>query len=115
MNRLRTFPEAEITRVVGPDMFEAKLDLGFDIEHTRRLRLLGVDSENLRAMQQDDIRKACDFLRGRIEGKIVMLKVQRKGEHYYARVVYGSDDTDVLDEMASMGLVQKFEKNGNGH
>ena len=115
MNRLRTFPEAEVTRVVGPDMFEVMVDLGFDIRHTRRLRLLGVDSDHLRNMNTEGTRKAHEFLRTRIEGQVIGLKVQRKGEHYYARVTYGSDDTDVLEEMAGLGLVQKFERNGNGH
>lgn len=96
-------------------MFEVKVDLGFDIEHTRRLRLLGVDSEALRTMDADNTRKAHEFLRTRIEGKVVGLRVQRKGEHYYARVLYGSDATDVLEEMVTLGLVSKFERNGNGN
>lgn len=115
MNRLRTFPEAEVVRVVGPDMFEVTVDLGFDIKHTRRLRLLGVDSDHLRGMNTDQMRKAHEFLRQRIEGETVGMRVQRKGEHYYARVAYGSDDTDVLEEMVELGLVQKFERNGNGN
>ena len=112
MSRLRTFQGAEVIRVLGPDMFEAKVDLGFDIEHARRLRLLGVDADSLRDMNQDQIRRTCEFQRGRIEGKVVSLKVQRKGEHYYARVLYGNDETDLLEEMVAQGLVKKFERNG---
>lgn len=93
-------------------MFEVRVDLGFDIDHTRRVRLLGVDADFLREMNQEQTRKACEFLRGRIEGKNVGLKVQRKGEHYYARVNYGSDETDVLEEMVMQGLVKKFARNG---
>lgn len=115
MAKQRMFPDAEITRVVGPDMFEARVNLGFDIDHTRRLRLLGVDSEHVRSLTQDSVRKAMEFLRDRIEGQLVTLKVQRKGEHYYARVCYGSHETDILDEMANHGLLKKFDRNnGDG-
>ena len=116
MAKQRMFPEATISRVIGPDMFEATVDLGFDIQHTRRLRLLGVDSDYVRGLESNDARQAMTFFRDRVEGRQVELRVLHKGEHYYARITYGSDDTDLLEEMAAAGLLRKFERsNGNGN
>ena len=109
MSKQRLFPEALIERVIGPDMFEAVVDLGFDIKYTKRLRLLGVDSDYVRSLDTEGIRSAIAFFRDRVEGRTVELRVLRKGEYYYARVVYGADSTDLLEEMVIAGLLKKFE------
>lgn len=105
--------EAEVTRVMGPDLFEARVDLEFDITVTKRMKLGGVDSQHLKAMSDEAQAKATDFLRQRIEGQTVMIRPLRKGEHYYARVYYGPEESDILDEMVRLGLLQKFERNGD--
>jgi len=106
--------EAEVTRVMGPDMFEAKVDLEFDISVMKRLKLAGVDSHHLRSLSEDDQRKATEFLRNRIEGETVLIRPLRKGEHFYAKVMYGAEESDILDEMVRCGLLRKFDRNGNG-
>jgi hypothetical protein len=106
--------EATVTRVMGPDLFEAKVDLGFDIETTRRLKLAGVDSQHLRSLGQDDVQKATEFLRTRIEGQVVLIRPIRKGEHFYARVYYGPEESDLIDEMVLSGFLRRFDRNGNG-
>ena len=106
--------EAEVTRVMGPDLFEAKIDLEFDIHTTRRLKLSGVDSQHLRSLSEAAVQKATEFLRSRIEGKTVMIRPVRKGEHFYARVFYGPEEADIFEEMIVSGLLRKFERNGNG-
>lgn len=105
--------EAEVTRVMGPDMFEAKVDLEFDISVLKRLKLAGVDSQHLRGLSEEEQRRATEFLRSRIEGETVLIRPLRKGEHFYASVRYGTEEADVLDEMARSGLLRKF-RNGNG-
>jgi hypothetical protein len=115
MIKQRSYSEVTVSRVLGPDMFEAAIDVGFDVIMTRRLRLLGVDSDHVRNMDPDNTRQAIEFFRGRVEGNKVELRVTRKGEYYYARVLYGSDNTDLLDEMSRSGLLRKFERNGNGN
>lgn len=105
--------EGSVTRVMGPDLFEAKVDLGFDIETTRRLKLAGIDSHHLRSLGQEEIQKATEFLRSRIEGQVVLIRPIRKGEHFYARVYYGPEESDLIDEMVMSGLVCRFERNGD--
>ena len=107
--------EADVTRVMGPDLFEAKIDLEFDIQTTRRLKLSGVDSQHLRALSPGDVQRATEFLRSRIEGQKVLIRPVRKGEHFYARVYYGPEESDVLEEMVTSGLLRKFERNGDGN
>lgn len=102
--------EADVTRVMGPDLFEARIDLEFDIQVTRRLKLASVDSQHLRSMSPADVQRATEFLRSRIEGQRVLLRPMRKGEHFYARVFYGPEESDVLDEMITSGLLRRFER-----
>lgn len=104
--------EATVKRVMGPDLFEAEVDLDFDVKITRRLKLAGVDSMHLRTLLPNDSQRAAEFLRGRIEGQQVTIKTLRKGEHFYARVFYGPEESDVLDEMVKLGLLRKFDRNG---
>ena len=104
--------EAKITRVMGPDLFEAEVDLEFDIKVTKRLKLAGVDTPYLRCMSAEDQTRATEFLRDRIEGKMVTLRPMRKGEHFYASVFYGAEESDVFEEMVRSGLLHRFERNG---
>lgn len=110
-NRLRVV-EAEVTRVMGPDLFEARVDLEFDITVTKRLKLSGVDSQHLRSLSDEVQTRATDFLRSRIEGQRIVIKPLRKGEHFYARVFYGPEESDILEEMVRSGLLRRFERNG---
>jgi hypothetical protein len=104
---------AKVTRVMGPDLFEAEVDLEFDITVLKRLKLAGVDSQHLRESSETDRIKATEFLRGRIEGQTVLIRPLRKGEHFYARVFYGPEESDILEEMARFGLLRRFERNGD--
>ena len=112
MGKKSRLVEAEVTRVMGPDLFEAKVDFEFDIMVLKRLKLSGVDSQHLRSMPETDQLKATEFLRNRIEGQMVLIRPLRKGEHYYARVYYGPEESDILEEMVRSGLLRKFERNG---
>lgn len=114
MNKKPRLVEAQVKRVMGPDMFEAQVDLEFDISVLKRLKLAGVDSQHLRTMSEAEQQKATEFLRGRIEGETVLIRPLRKGEHFYARVMYGTEEADVLDEMVRCGLLRKFDRNWNG-
>ncbi len=105
--------EATVTRVMGPDLFEAEVDLEFDIKVTKRLKLAGVDSQHLRGLSEDEQRQAMDFLRRRIEGQVVTIRPLRKGEHFYARVFYGPEESDIFDEMVRSGMLRRFDRNGN--
>ena len=105
--------EGKVTRVMGPDLFEAEVDLEFDITVLKRLKLAGVDSQHLRALPETEQAKATEFLRGRIEGQTVLIRPLRKGEHYYAKVLYGPEESDILDEMVRSGMLRRFERNGD--
>ena len=105
--------EAKVTRVMGPDLFESEVDLEFDITVLKRLKLAGVDSQHLRESSDADRLKATEFLRNRIEGQTVRIRPLRKGEHYYARVLYGPEESDILEEMIRSGLLSRFERNGD--
>lgn len=107
-NKTRSM-EAKITRVMGPDIFEAEVDLGFDIKITKRLKLAGVNSHHLRKMSEADKAKATEFLRNRIEGQTVIIKPQRKGEYFYAEVFYGPEESNILKEMVGSGLLRRFD------
>ncbi len=106
---------AKVTRVMGPDLFEADIDLGFDTRQTRRLKLSGVDSEHVKGLDHDDTKKAMEFLRSRIEGQVVTLRPNRRGEHFYVRVLYGSEESDVLEEMVQLDLLRRFERSVEDH
>ncbi len=104
---------AKVTRVLGPDLFEAEVDLGFDVTTSKRLKLASVDWDHLRSLGLNGQQKASEFLRQRVEGQEVVLRVVRRGEYFFAHVLYGPEERDLLDEMVGLGLLKKFERNGD--
>jgi hypothetical protein len=104
---------AYVTRVMGPDLFEANIELGFDVSTVRRLKLAGVDSSFLRNLSPEDTQKTTEFLRSRIEDTGVFLRPVRKGEHYYAHVYYGREESNIVDEMVTLGLLKRFDRDAD--
>ncbi len=102
--------QAHVARVLGPDMLEADINLGFDVRIRKKIKLGGVDATSVRGMDEDEVKSAVEYLRDRIEGKEVTIRTTRRGDYYYARIYYGPEQSNVVEEMFLQGLLKKFDK-----
>lgn len=100
---------AKILTVLGPDFFEALVDLGFGVSLTKKFKLGGVDTMSLKAMNEDEVLAATEFLKTKIEGCSVLLRATKRHEHYYTKLYCGPEETNVAEEMFRLGLLKKFE------
>ena len=117
-----SFEEVKVVRVVDGDTFYA--DAG---GKTIKVRILGIDAPEIKAemnkpYEYDEItnlsclaewgKKATDFLKERIEGKVVLLKFDERAGRVdkYGRVlayVY-CENADVAAEMLKLGYARVF-------
>ena len=100
--------EAVILRVMGPDVFEARVQLGFGVETVRQMKLSGVSWDHVNALSEDARDRATEALREMIEGQFVKMRVIQRGQFYYARVFLVEED--VLECMVQRGYLARFEK-----
>lgn len=105
---------AKVTRVLGPDFFEAVIDLGFDITLRKKMKLGSVDDVKLKLLTEEQKTSAAEFFRSRVEGQEVVLRVVRRGEFHYASVFYGVESKNIVEEMFALGLLPKYAKASNG-
>lgn len=96
------YKHAVVSRVVDGDTYDIIVDLGFNIAHKIRVRLLGVDTPEVYGIKHDDPEykrgvAASDFVKQRLrDGTPVTLRTvkDKKGKYgrYLAEVFYRSDD-----------------------
>ena len=101
---------ARVTRVLGPDFFEAVVQLGFDITLRKKFKLGGVDVDQLRSQSDDETRAATEFLRSRVEGQSVILRTTRRGDYWYTKCCYGPEETSVTEEMFQTGHLKPYKR-----
>ncbi len=96
---------ALITRVVDGDTFDAEVDLGFRVKWKARFRLKNVDTPEIwrptTEAEWDHGEKASDFVKEKIEGKVVRLVSYKAGIYNrYGCEVYvdGKSLSDLLIE-----------------
>ena len=100
---------AKIVKVLGPDFFEALVDLGFGVSLTKKFKLGGVDTMGVKALTEQEAIAALDFLKEKLEGTSVLLRATKRHEHYYTKVYYGPEETNIAEEMFRLGLLKRFE------
>jgi micrococcal nuclease len=69
-----------VTSVYDGDTITVDVDLGFHIwARSEKIRLVGIDTPEVRGDERPEGLKSRDWLRERIEGKTIILKTQKAG------------------------------------
>ncbi len=98
--------KAEIISVYDGDTFTFKVDLGFSITITEKLRLYGVNTPEVRGKEKVEGKKVRDYVRELILGKTVKIKVYKKGKYgrYIAKVIF--NNYDLSEHLVSLGMAK---------
>jgi micrococcal nuclease len=106
---------AIVNRVVDGDTIDVTLDLGLEVFKKERLRLLGIDTPEVRTKDLEEKEaglKASKFVSEAIENKAVVIRTYKKGKfgRYLAEVLYLKDHKYVHlnDELIDLGLAKPY-------
>jgi micrococcal nuclease len=80
----------KLERVVDGDTIDVKIDLGFDIHHSARVRMMGIDTPESRTRRLDE--KALGLaskarLKELLKGKKIKLATSKEGKGKFGRVL----------------------------
>jgi len=91
-----------VTSVYDGDTITATLQLGFGISYEMKLRLLGIDTKEIRNKNLEEKRlaiKTRDFVREKILNKKVKIKTYKKGKYGRYLVDVFLDDGTLLNNL----------------
>ena len=96
----------KIEKVVDGDTVDVFIDLGFNVWHKERIRLVGVDT----AEKNTEFGKATKkLLIDTIEGKKVRLQVSKPDKYgRYLGVIFLNDTESINDQMIRYGIAKPY-------
>lgn len=104
--------KAKITEVYDGDTVTALVDLGFRISFEIKIRLLGIDTPELRGDERPQGLAARDRLRELVLGKEVILKTERDRQEKFGRwlgeLFFPDDDQSVNQKLLQEGFGKKY-------
>lgn len=104
--------KAKITEVYDGDTVTALVDLGFRISFEIKIRLLGIDTPEIRGTERPEGLIARDRLRELVLGKEVILKTERDRQEKFGRwlgeLFFPDDDQSVNQKLLQEGLAKRY-------
>lgn len=109
----------DILSVYDGDTVTLRVDLGFGIDYTIKVRLLGIDTPEIRGEDRPEGIVARDWLRNRLTtavdaGYTITVKTvkDRTGKYgrYLGDLCIGDDRMSVNEELVSLGLAVEYMK-----
>ena len=101
-----------VVGVYDGDTITVELDLGFSIKVRHKLRLLGIDTPELRGSERTEGLKVRDYVRDRILNRTILVKSHRdrtgKFGRYLATVYYGEQLSNLNDELLQLGYAKPY-------
>lgn len=106
---------AAVTRVIDGDTYDMRIDLGFDIYALKRVRLLGVDTPELRRRAERARALAAKaYVESRVTGKIVRICATKRDSfgRWLADVYYlsGGLEVDLATDLLASGHARRYER-----
>lgn len=104
--------KATILSCYDSDTYTVLIDLGFNINLKEKIRLLGIDSPEIRTSNKKEkalAYEARDYIRKLIEGKEVIIETEKTGKYgrYLANVFY--DDININNELIRLGYARPYD------
>lgn len=72
--------KAMVTNVVDGDTIDVEIDLGFQISTVQRLRLMGIDTPEIRGPEKKEGLKVKQYVKDLIEGKEILIETHKVGK-----------------------------------
>ena len=104
---------AYVKKVYDGDTITVDIDLGFNIIlHKQKVRLLGINTPEVRGPEKLEGIRSRDALREKIDGKWIRLKTQKDKKGKYGRWIgeIWLEDECVNDWLLSEGLAEEYGK-----
>ena len=107
--------KAKIISVYDGDTVTALIDLGFKVTFTIKLRLLGIDTPELRGEEREEGLKVRDYVRELILNKDVIVKSHRDKQGKYGRYlaeifIDGLDGVSLNQTLINKGMAKEYLK-----
>jgi micrococcal nuclease len=96
---------AHVLEVYDGDTITAILDLGFDVQIKRKIRLTGLDAPEIRGQEKVEGIAARDYLRDLILGKTVIIDTIKDKQEKYGRYL-GTIWLDSFDKSVNQLLIE---------
>ena len=97
--------KAKIIKAYDGDTVTAKIDCGFNIHFTEKIRLYGINAPEVRGKEKEEGLKSRDYLRKLILNKEVVIKTfkDKKGKYgRYLGVIFLNDE-NINEKMVKAG------------
>jgi len=109
---MKYYYEVEVLRVVDGDTVDVRIDLGFNVWHKCRVRMVGINAPESRTKDLEEKEKglaAKEWLKERLDGTSVELQSQGTGK--YGRVLgeFYIDETNINQEMVEVGHAVAYD------
>ena len=104
---------AHVKSVYDGDTITVDIDCGFSIQLTnQKIRLLGINTPEVRGEERERGLVSRDRLRERIEGKWVTLKTEKDGKGKFGRWLgtIWLDDENINEWLLAEGLAEVYDK-----
>jgi len=103
---------ARVISIYDADTMTLEIDLGFHIKITEKVRLMGIDTPELRTKNKKEKKlgyEARDYLRELILNKEVIINTEKKGKfgRYLVDVYY--DDININNELIRKGYAKSYD------
>lgn len=97
----------KIDRVIDGDTVDVFIDLGFNVWHKERIRLLGIDT----AEKNTPLGKAIKvYMVSLLEGKLVKLEVSKPDKYgRYLGIIYLNSNESINDQLIRTGLAKAYD------
>jgi len=103
--------KAKVIDIYDADTMTVEIDLGFYINYTQKIRLLGIDTPELRTKNVKEKHlayEARDYIRDLLLDKYVTITTEKQGKYgrYLANVFY--DDININNELICKGYAKPY-------
>jgi len=101
--------KAHVNRVVDGDTFDVTIDLGFRITTFQRLRLVGVDTPEIRGPERPEGLKVKEYVKDLIEGKDLSIETFKIGKFgRYVAEVYLDNGEGLSEHLLAKNMAKKL-------
>lgn len=112
LGKIMYYYKVEILRVVDGDTTDVRIDLGFNVWHKCRVRLVGINAPESRTRDKEEKKRglaAKQWLIDRLEDQDVEMKSYGSGK--YGRILgeLFIDDVNINQEMIEKGHAVKYD------
>jgi micrococcal nuclease len=102
--------KAKVVKVIDGDTFDINVDLGFSIWTLQRLRLVNVNTPEIRGSERKDGLRVKRYVKELIEGKLLDVDIFKRGKYgRYVAEIYLEDGTELSKHLILNNMAKKVD------